>query len=63
MKRNLLITLQLFGQRARLDYLQRHMILSGQLQQIDQDGLNHVARSGLKEWRLAVSIANEGMRL
>jgi hypothetical protein len=42
MKTNLSLTLQPFGQGIRLDYLHRHVIPSGLLQQLDQDGLTHV---------------------
>ena len=42
MKTNLSLSLQTFGHGIRLDYLHRHMIPSGLLQQLDQDGLTHV---------------------
>lgn len=38
MKTNLSLTLQPFGQGMRLDYLHRHVIPSGLLQQLNQDG-------------------------
>jgi hypothetical protein len=42
MKTTLSFTLQPFGLGIRLDYLHRHVIPSGLLQQPDQDGLTHV---------------------
>ena len=42
MKTTLALTLQPFGHGIRLDYLHRHVIPSGLLQQFDQDGLTHV---------------------
>ena len=44
MKTNLSLTLQPFGQGTRLDYLHRHVIPTGLLQQLDQDGLTHVTQ-------------------
>ena len=42
MKTNLSLTLRPFGQGIRLDYLHRHVIPSGLLQQFDQHGLTHI---------------------
>ena len=43
MKTTLSLTFQPFGHAIRLDYLHRHVIPSGLLQQLDQDGLTHVS--------------------